>query len=65
MKMQKVLNHNIVEDELDYISENCHYCKEELIRVEDIFVGKEDDLYYCKDCAKYHNIDVVKCKEIY
>jgi len=54
-----------VEDDLDqYISENCHYCGEELIRVEEIFVGKEDNNYYCNDCAKYNNIKVVECKEI-
>jgi len=51
--------------ELDqYISENCHHCKEELIRVEDIFVGIEDNHYYCEDCAKYNKISVVECKDI-
>ena len=64
--MQKVLSHKEVEDDLDqYISENCHCCKEELIRVEDIFVGIEDNHYYCEDCAKYNNISVVECKDIY
>jgi len=64
MTKQKVLSHKEVEDELDYISENCTICKEELIRVEDIFIGKDDDLIYCLDCAKYHRIDVVECRDI-
>jgi len=71
MKMQNRLFHknNDVNDddnnELDqYISENCAICKEELIRVEDIFVGKEDNNYYCLDCSKYHGIDVVECRDI-
>ena len=65
MKTQKVLSHKEVEYELDqYISENCGICGEELIRVEDIFIGKNDDLIYCKDCAIYHRIDVVECMDI-
>jgi len=64
MTKQKVLSHKEVEDELDYISETCGICSEELIRVEDIFIGKDDDLIYCSDCAKYHGIDVVECKDI-
>jgi len=64
MKTQKVLSHKEVEDELDYISENCTICKEELIRVEDIFVGRDDDMIYCKDCKDYHGIDVVECRDI-
>jgi len=66
MTKQKVF-HNIEEDELEldqYISEICRYCGEELTRVEDIFVGKIDNNYYCKDCKDYHNIDVVECKDI-
>ena len=51
-------------NDLDYISENCGICKEELVRVEDIFIGREDDMIYCLDCAKYHRIDVVECKGI-
>ena len=47
-----------------YISENCTICKEELIRVEDIFVGRDDDMIYCKDCKDYHGIDVVECRDI-
>jgi len=65
MTKQKVLSHNDVEDELNYISENCGICCEELIRVEDIFVGIDDDIIYCLDCVKYHNVSVVECKEIY
>jgi len=66
MTKQKVFHKDLDDDdnELDYISENCNHCGEELIRVEDIFIGKEDDLIYCKDCAKYHGIDVVGCREI-
>jgi len=64
MTKQKVLSHNEVEDELDYVSENCTICGEELIRVEDIFIGKEDDLIYCKECKYYHGIDVVECRDI-
>ena len=57
--------HKEVDDYLDqYISENCHCCGEELFRVEDIVVGREDNNYYCTDCAKYHGIDVKKCKDI-
>jgi len=47
-----------------YISENCGICGEELIRVEDIFIGKKDDLYYCQECSDYNNIKVVKCRDI-
>ena len=64
MKTQKLVFHKEVEDNLNYISENCTICEEELIRVEDIRVGKEDDLIYCLDCAKYHRIDVVECRDI-
>jgi len=68
MKTQKVLSHKEVEDysnKLDqYISENCTICKEELIRVEDIRVGKDDDMIYCSDCAIYHGIYVVECMDI-
>ena len=65
MKTQKLVSYKEVEDELDYISENCNCCGEQLIRVEDIFVGKEDNNYYCEDCAKYNKISVVECKDIY
>jgi len=71
MKMQNRLfhkNNDINDDdnnELDqYISENCTICKEELIRVEDIFIGKCDDMIYCADCKDYHRIDVVECIDI-
>ena len=65
MKTQKVLSHKEVEYELDqYISENCGICGEELIRVEDIFIGKDNDFIYCKDCAKYYEIDVVECRDV-
>jgi len=47
-----------------YISENCGICGEELIRVEDIFIGIDNDLIYCLDCSKYHGIDVVECRDI-
>ena len=50
--------------DLDYISENCGICKEELIRVEDIFIGRDNDMIYCLDCIKYHRIRVVECKGI-
>jgi len=62
MKTQKVLSHKEVED--DGVSECCSICKEEMINIEEIFVGIEDDLYYCSECSDYHGIDVVKCKEI-
>ena len=42
MKTQKVLSHKEVEDEL--VSECCSICKEEMINIEEIFVGIEDDL---------------------
>ena len=61
MKMQNQF-HKEVEDDL--VSECCSICKEEMINVEDIFVGIEDDLYYCQDCSVYHNIKVVKCRGI-
>jgi len=65
MKTQKVLSHKEVEDELDqYISETCGICSEELIRVEDIFIGIDNDLIYCKDCKDYHGIYVVECRDI-
>ena len=65
MKMQNQLSHREAEDDLDqYISENCVICGEELIRAEDIFVGKVDNNYYCEDCAKYNKISVVECKDI-
>jgi len=68
MKTQKIVSHKEVDDsesELDqYISETCNCCGEELIRTDDIFVGKIDNNYYCGDCAKYYNIDVVECKDI-
>ena len=66
MKTQKLLSHKEVEDKLDqYISENCGICGEELIRIEDIFIGRNDDLIYCSDCAKYHRIDVVECRNLW
>jgi len=66
MKTQKVLSHKEVEYELDqYISENCGICGEELIRVEDIFIGIDNDMIYCSDCKDYHRIDIVECREIY
>jgi len=64
MTKQKVSSYN-KEDELNYISENCHMCKEELIIVEDIWVGREDNNYYCTDCKEYNKIDAVRCREIY
>ena len=64
MKMQKVF-HKEVDDDLDqYISENCVICKEELIKIDDIWVGREDNNYYCAECKGYHNISAVKCKDI-
>jgi len=68
MKMQNQSFHKEVDNkynnDLDYISENCTICGEELIRVEDIFIGRNDDLYYCLDCTKYHGIDVVERRDI-
>jgi len=66
MKTQKLLSHKEADNnnDLNYISENCTICKEELIIVEDIFVGKDDDLIYCSDCKDYHGIDVVECRDI-
>ena len=68
MKMQNQSFHKEVDNkynnDLDYISENCTICGEELIRVEDIFIGKKDDLYYCQECSDYNNIKVVKCRDI-
>jgi len=65
MKTQKVLSHKEAEYELDqYISENCGICGEELIRVEDIWIGRDDDMIYCLDCKEYHGIRVVECKRI-
>jgi len=57
--------HNIEEDsELDqYISENCHYCGEELIRVEDILVDEENN-YCCHDCNTYYKLNAKEIKEI-
>ena len=62
MKMQKVLSHKEVEDDL--VSEYCSFCREEMMNVKYIFVGTEDDLYYCQECSDYHNIKVVKCRDI-
>jgi len=65
MKTQKLVSHKEVGDDLDqYISENCTICKEELIRFEDIFIGKDSDMIYCLDCAKYHGIDIVECRNL-
>ena len=65
MTKQKVLNHNIEDDndDLDYISENCNYCGLELIRVEDILVD-EDNNYCCHDCNLYHKLNAKEIKEI-
>lgn len=62
MKMQKVKQ--IKEVIGQCISENCSHCGLELVRVEDIWVGKDDDLYYCLDCKDYHKINVVPCDDI-
>jgi len=64
MTKQKVFHNIEVEDDLDYISENCNNCGEELIRVEDIFIGIDNDLIYCSDCCNYHGIRVVECRDI-
>ena len=65
MTKQKVLNHNIEDDndDLDYISENCNYCGLELIRVEDILVDEENN-YICHDCNLYHKLNAKEIKEI-
>jgi len=63
MTKQKVLSYNI-ESDLDYISENCHMCREELIVIDDIWVGREDNNYYCTDCKDYNGINAVSCKGI-
>ena len=62
MKMQKVF-HKEEEDELSFVSENCHYCKEELIKVDDILVDEEDH-YCCQDCNAYHRLNAKECKDI-
>lgn len=63
MAMQKVLSHNRYE--LDqYISETCTYCNEELTNIDDIWIGKDDDNYYCTDCKDYHSIDAVRCRDM-
>jgi hypothetical protein len=46
-----------------YISEQCFRCEKEFISIKDIFVGTEDDRYYCRDCADTYEIEVVKCRD--
>jgi len=62
MTKQNRLSHKEVEDDL--VSEYCSFCNDEMINIKYIFVGIEDDLYYCSDCSDYHNIKVVKCRDI-
>ena len=64
MKMQNQF-HNTEDGEESgsFVSENCHYCKEELIKIKDIFVDKNDH-YCCKDCDNYYKLNAVECKEI-
>jgi len=47
-----------------YISENCGICGEGLIRLEDIWTDLDSGNYCCEDCAKYHKLNTVKCKEM-
>ena len=63
--MQKQhVHHNLLDcDNDNFVSEQCFCCGEELDNINDIRVGTEDDRYYCEDCAKEHNIKVVKCMD--
>lgn len=47
-----------------YISECCFCCGEELSNIDDIRVGVDDDRYYCLECAKENNIEVVSCRDL-
>ena len=62
MKMQKVLSHKEVED--DVVSESCSICKFEIINIEEICSDLDSGNYYCEDCAKYNKLSAVKCKDI-
>lgn len=64
----KVESHNSLENQdIDlnqYISETCHICNEELVSINDIWVGKDDDSYYCTECKDYHSIKAIRCRDL-
>ena len=51
-------------NDLDYISENCVICGEELVRIEDIRTDLDSGNYCCEDCVKYHKLNAVPCRGI-
>jgi len=46
-----------------FVSEECHICNVELTQTKDIFITLDSDQYICSECAQYHNIASVPCKE--
>ena len=54
-------NNNEYNDSCTY--ENCNYCGEEFIHIEDILVD-ERDRYICEECSIVYRIEAVRCREI-
>ena len=51
-------------DNLDRINESCSVCRKHFVRVEDVYVGIDDDRYYCLICAKELHIDICECRDM-
>jgi hypothetical protein len=50
--------------EFDYVEERCQCCGKIMTNVKYIWVGLNDDRYYCRTCVSEYNISAVKCREL-
>ena len=50
--------------ELDRVDERCGECGKRMTNVKYIYVGLEDDAYYCKKCVSEYGMDAVRCMDI-
>jgi hypothetical protein len=46
------------------VSEDCQCCGKEMTDEKYIYIGLDDDRYYCKNCVDKYDIEAVKCKEL-
>jgi len=63
MKTQKLVKCNSKEED-NYVDERCQICGKRMVNIRYIWIGIEDDRYYCQSCRNKYNIDAVECNDI-
>jgi len=50
--------------ELDLVEEKCRRCGKRMLNVKYIWVGIEDDKYYCQTCVNKYRLEAVLCDDL-